>query len=89
MIETSALINDIESDYKKLSNECKKKYNTIKEVIEITIKTIEKLKETCNSNDKEKINNELLLANDILFKPITLIIDGKNIKLYSKSILKL
>ena len=87
MIETSALINDIESDYKKLSNECKKKYNTIKEVIEITIKTIEKLKETCNSNDKEKINNELLLANDILFKPITLIIDGKNIKLYSNAIL--
>ena len=45
MSERISLISDIETDYKKLGNECKKKYNTIREVIDISLKAISKLKD--------------------------------------------
>jgi hypothetical protein len=50
------LIGDIENEYKKLSAEAKKKYPKIKEIIDFSLKTIDKIKSTIvapNSN----INN--------------------------------
>ena len=43
LTDNAALISDLENDYKKLSVECKKKYNIIREGIDISIKPIKKL----------------------------------------------
>ena len=84
MAEIITLINDIESDYKKLGNECKKKYNTIREVIDISLKAISKLKDI--ENDKEKFKSELSVSIEILTKPIKIITEGKHVKLYLQCI---
>ncbi len=84
MAEISSLINDIESEYKKLGNECKKKYNTIREVIDISLKAISKLKD--EQSNKEKFKNQLSLSIEILIKPIMIIIESKIFKFYFQSI---
>ena len=85
MLERISLINDIETDYKKLGNECKKKYNTIREVIDISLKAISKLKDI--ENDKEKFKAELSVSIEILIKPIMIITEGKHVKLYLQCII--
>ena len=84
MAEISSLINDIESEYKKLGNECKKKYNTIREVIDISLKAISKLKD--EERNKEKFKNQLSLSIEILIKPIMIITESKIFKFYFQSI---
>ena len=85
MLERISLINDIETDYKKLGNECKKKYNTIREVIDISLKAISKLKDI--ENDKEKFKAELSVSIEILIKPIMIITEGKHVKLFLQCII--
>ena len=84
MDEIPLLINDIENDYKKLGNECKKKYNTIREIIDISLKAILKLKNL--ENDEKKFKSELSVSIEILIKPIMTIVEGKHVKLYLQSI---
>ena len=43
------LISDIENEYKKLSIETKKKYPKIKEFVDFSLKTIEKIKSSIAS----------------------------------------
>ena len=83
--DSTALISDLEQDYKKLSNECKKKYNIIREVIDISMKAIEKL--ITISKEKEKFTQELALSFEILIKPIMIITESKHIKLYYYSVI--
>ena len=83
--DSTALISDLEQDYKKLSNECKKKYNIIREVIDIKMKAIEKL--ITISKEKEKFTQELALSFEILIKPIMIITESKHIKLYYYSVI--
>jgi hypothetical protein len=85
MSERISLISDIETDYKKLGNECKKKYNTIREVIDISLKAISKLKDI--ENDKEKFKTELSVSIEILIKPMMIITEGKHVKLYLQCII--
>lgn len=88
LTDNAALISDLENDYKKLSVECKKKYNIIREVIDISMKAIEKL--ITIAQDKEKsqtFNQELSLSIEILLKPISIIVDSKHIKLFYYSII--
>ena len=73
MDEIPLLINDIENDYKKLGNECKKKYNTIREIIDISLKAILKLKNL--ENDEKKFKSELSVSIEILIKPIMTIVE--------------
>ena len=86
------LINDIENDYKKLSIEAKKKYPKIKEYVDFSLKTIEKIKSTIASpnNNKDiskKFKDELHLSMDIIIKPIMIISEGKYTKLNFNSVL--
>lgn len=88
LTDNAALISDLENDYKKLSVECKKKYNIIREVIDISMKAIEKL--ITIAQDKEKsqtFNQELVLSIEILLKPISIIVENKHIKLFYYSII--
>ena len=85
MLESISFINDIEADYKKLGNDCKKKYNTIREVIDISLKAISKLKDI--ENDKEKFKAELSVSIEILIKPMMIITEVKHVKLYLQCII--
>jgi len=84
------LIGDIENEYKKLSAEAKKKYPKIKEIIDFSLKTIDKIKSTIVapnssinniSQAKKKFENDLHLSMDIIIKPLMVISEGKYSKL--------
>ncbi len=89
------LISDIENEYKKLSIETKKKYPKIKEFVDFSLKTIEKIKSSIaspNSNTdiskaKKDFQDELHLSMDIIIQPIMIISDGKYSKLNFSSVL--
>ena len=82
------LINDIEKEYKKLSTETKKKYPKLKELVDFSLKTIEKIKSTVISPNsyaniteiKKQFKSELQLSMNIIIKPIMVISENK----YSK-----
>ena len=82
------LINDKEKEYKKLSTETKKKYPKLKELVDFSLKTIDKIKSTIispNSNlsisqTKKQFESELQLSMNIIIKPIMVISENK----YSK-----
>ena len=84
------LLEDLQNDYKKLINECKKKYFIIKEVLEISIKAIDNLKSLSKEHQTQpplsdkiiSFENELSVSIEILIKPISLITDNKHTKLY-------
>ena len=83
------LINDIEKEYKKLSQEMKKKYPKLKELVDFSLKTIEKIKSTVISPTsysnisqvKKQFESELQLSMNIIIKPI---IDISENNKYSK-----
>ena len=82
------LINDIEKEYKKLSSETKKKYPKLKELVDFSLKTIEKIKSSVISPNintnitqvKKQFESELQLSMNIIIKPIMIISENK----YSK-----
>ena len=82
------LINDIEKEYKKLSTEIKKKYPKLKELVDFSLKTIEKIKSSVISPNsyinisqvKKEFQSELQLSMNIIIKPIMIISENK----YSK-----
>ena len=82
------LINDIEKEYKKLSTETKKKYPKLKELVDFSLKTIEKIKSSVISPNsyinisqvKKEFQSELQLSMNIIIKPIMIISENK----YSK-----
>ena len=82
------LINDIEKEYKKLSSETKKKYPKLKELVDFSLKTIDKIKSTIISPNsslsisqtKKQFESELQLSMNIIIKPIMIISENK----YSK-----
>ena len=82
------LINDIEKEYKKLSTETKKKYPKLKELVDFSLKTIEKIKSSVISPNsytnisqvKKQFQSELQLSMNIIIKPIIIISENK----YSK-----
>ncbi|MCQ2815941.1 MAG: hypothetical protein MJ252_01625 [archaeon] len=81
--DMNSLLSDLEQDYKKLSAECKRKYSTVKDIIEISLKSIDTLKNLSSSKDSsEKFKEELSQSSDFLFKPIIVITDNKYSKLY-------
>ena len=79
------LINDIEKEYKKLSTETKKKYPKLKELVDFSLKTIDKIKSSMispNSNmsisqTKKQFESELQLSMNIIIKPIMVISENK------------
>ena len=89
------LISDIENEYKKLCTETKKKYPKIKEFVDFSLKTIEKIKSTIASPNsssnisqmKKKFQEDLHLSMDIILKPIIIISEGKYSKLNFSSVL--
>ena len=89
------LISDIENEYKKLSAETKKKYPRIKELVDFSLKTLEKIKSgivspngiTNITQAKKKFKNDLNLSMDIIIKPIIIISEGKYTKLNFSSVL--
>ena len=82
------LINDIEKEYKKLGTETKKKYPKLKELVDFSLKTIDKIKSIIISPNssinitetKKKFESDLQLSMNIIIKPITVISENK----YSK-----
>jgi hypothetical protein len=89
------LISDIENEYKKLSAETKKKYPKIKELVDFSLKTLEKIKSgivspnsiTNITQAKKQFKNDLNLSMDIIIKPIIIISEGKYSKLNFSSVL--
>ena len=78
MVDKLNIIEDIESEYKKLYNECKKKYVLIKDLIEANLQTLNDLK-----NFKvNQIEHELKKSVEGLLKPITQATESKYSKLY-------
>lgn len=83
------LISDIESEYKKLSTETKKKYPKIKELVDFSLKTLDKIKSTIVSPNnitnisqaKKQFRNDLNLSMNLIIKPIETISEGKYSKL--------
>ena len=75
------LINDIEKEYKKLSTETKKKYPKLKELVDFSLKTIDKIKSAMISPNtslsisqvKKQFESELQLSMNIIIKPINII----------------
>ena len=82
------LINDIEKEYKKLSTETKKKYPKLKELVDFSLKTIDKIKSAMISPNtslsisqvKKQFESELQLSMNIIIKPINIISENR----YSK-----
>ena len=82
------LINDIEKEYKKLSTETKKKYPKLKELVDFSLKTIDKIKSSMISPNtslsisqvKKQFESELQLSMNIIIKPINIISENR----YSK-----
>ena len=75
------LINDIEKEYKKLGTETKKKYPKLKELVDFSLKTIDKIKSIIISPNssinitetKKKFESDLQLSMNIIIKPIIVI----------------
>ena len=89
------LINDIENEYKKLAIEAKKKSPKLKEIVDFSLKTIEKIKSPiANPNNivnisqaKKQFQNDLHLSMEIIIKPIMIIAKEKYSKLNFSSVL--
>ena len=81
-------INDIEKECKKLSTVTKKKYSKLKELVDFSLKTKEKIKSTVISPNsyaniteiKKQFKSELQLSMNIIIKSIMVISENK----YSK-----
>ena len=73
----------------KLGAETKKKYPRIKELVDFSLKTLEKIKSgivspnniTNITQAKKQFRNDLNLSMDIIIKPIIIISEGKYSKL--------
>ena len=86
MDDYSFLVPDIESEYKKFHDNLKKKYPKIKEATEAALREIDSLKLIIPSKDDENaianFKTELNKSIGNLLKPIYLVIENKNNKLY-------
>ena len=78
MVDKLNMLEDIELEYKKLYNECKKKYTSVRDFIESSLNKIEELK-NLNLNN---IDSEIKKSIDVLLKPLVSISEAKHSKLY-------
>jgi hypothetical protein len=97
MNEKINIIDDLEIEFRKMYNECKKKYSTTREVtlflkkgIESALKFLSTVKSTQSTNPENGIisfNPEIKNSIDILLKPIMHTMETKHSKLFSSSLL--
>ena len=84
------IIDDLENDYKKIYNDFGKKQNNLKDVYIQFIQSFDSLFKTIN-NLKSYQNNKLDLAIkssiELFLKPLTLLTENKNTKLYTSLLL--
>lgn len=78
MVDKLNIVEDIESEYKKLYNECKKKYTSIRDLIEGNLTKLTEIK-SLNIN---QIEGELKKSVESLLKPIIQATESKYSKLY-------
>ena len=75
MADKLSIIEDIQTEFMKLYNECKKKYTSIKEAIDETLSKLNEIKTNLQNANKSnqlstsEISKQVIDEDDIIVKP--------------------